>query len=852
MRKTALFLLSLFILLSCSLPEQPMPGEGVSRQLAQRRARLISELHYHLSISVPERADAPIKGQALIQFNLADNQDIYLDFKADNEQLQQLIINNDTLPQPAIINEHIKLSKNQLQEGSNSIAITFLLGDGPLNRNNDYFYALFVPDRARTAIPCFDQPNIKGRFAVSMDLPEGWIGIANGKALTRQGTEGRTQLTFAPSQPISTYLWAFTAGRYHYDSIQWKDKTIGLYHMLDDTLRYQRNIDEIFRQTTASLDWLEEYTAYEYPFDTHNLVAIPSFQFGGMEHPGATYFRSEKLFLDATPSRDEELARANLIAHETAHLWFGDLVTMPWFNEVWLKEVFANFMADKITRPWFPDINHQLRFLMAHFPAAYSIDRTAGANAISQHLDNLKNAGTVYGKIIYHKAPIVMKQLENMAGEENLQRGIREYVAKNTFGNASWNDLISCIDKYTETDLNVWSRAWVNEAGRPVLFFEPSEQDKSWKLKQVAEHEHLAAADTYWPQEINLMQDHQHYRYQMYDANITIDAEPDRLNSLFLADDKGYGLVRLTQPQINYWLDETHTPTNELLRGRLAINLNENFLDSSINPRAFIKYLSHRISEEQNSLLLNQYASQLQSTFWHFIPSAERKTIVAALEDALINRIGKEETVANKKILLRLWSHIYLSKKSEQKLTQLLLGETELEGMPLSENDKMRLLTQLCLRNHPEADSLQQTTLGQLKNRHNREKLRFLLPSLSDKSSERDAFFRSLSLHENRTKEAWVQNALANLHHPLRTAHSIAYLPRTLELLEEIQRKGDIFFPIGWLRNSFGGHSSEAAYLVARQFLDNHPDYPEHLKLKILQNIDMTQRAYLIKDKYRK
>ncbi|TRX66157.1 M1 family aminopeptidase [Carboxylicivirga sp. M1479] len=852
MVKNTLFILVLAIFNACNLNTSPTPEPGVSQRLAKKRAIQIKNLTYHLSIVVPNDVDEPIDGVSTIEFDLNTKETIYLDFKADNDQLHQISINDVLLESPTIENEHIKLTHKLLTKGRNTIKINFQLGNNALNRNDDYFYALFVPDRARFTIPCFDQPDIKGKFSVKMDLPEDWIGIANGQPTTKQATEGRIQLEFAPSQAISTYLWAFTAGDYQFDSITWQDKTIGLYHMVDDSAKYNRNIKEVFRQTTASLDWLENYTKYDYPFDTYNLVAIPSFQFGGMEHPGATYYRASKIFLDENPTRNEELARANLIAHETAHMWFGDLVTMPWFDEVWLKEVFANFMADKITEPWFPDMNHQLRFLMAHFPAAYAVDRTAGANPVGQKLKNLKNAGTLYGGIIYHKSPIVMKQLESIAGEEQLQLGIQEYVANNAYGNASWNDLIACIDKHTETDLKVWSKAWVFEAGRPIIYFEPSlhNPDKLW-LKQQAEHPQLTSAKTYWPQEVNIIQnDENTLQYQMFDAKVKIQDDLETDNTLFLADEKGYGLVRLTDTQIDYWLTNISQLSDDLLRGRMVINLYENFLDGSIHPKQFLNYLHKTILKEENSIILNQLSRQLQACYWKFIPEGERKDLSERLEPSLWTYMEAQTDVANKKTLFRLWYNISLSPSAIDKLAQIIKGAHEVEGITLSENDKISIVSQLSIKNHTEAQQLINMVHSQLKSQHNKDKLTFLKPSLSSNATDRDEFFLSLSKLENRSKEGWVQNALANLHHPLRQHHSVHYLPNTLQMLEEIQLTGDIFFPIGWLGNSINYHVSKEAYEMTNSFLTNNPNYPEHLKLKILQNIDMTERAYRIKEKY--
>src|SRR5690606_34922735 len=168
-------------------------------------------------------------------------------------------------------------------------------------------------------------------------------------------------------------------------------------------------------------------------------------------------------------TQNQKLGRASLIAHETAHMWFGDLVTMRWFNDVWMKEVFANFMAAKIVNPAFPDINHELRFFYAHYPSAYEVDRTAGTNAIRQQLDNLNEAGSLYGAIIYQKAPIVMRHLEMLLGEDTFRDGMREYLKNYAFGNATWTDLIALLDKRTPEDLAAWSTAWVDERGRPTI-----------------------------------------------------------------------------------------------------------------------------------------------------------------------------------------------------------------------------------------------------------------------------------------------------------------------------------------------------------------------------------------------
>ena len=205
--------------------------------------------------------------------------------------------------------------------------------------------------------------------------------------------------------------------------------------------------------------------AIGYPYQKFGFALIPAFQYGGMEHVGAIQYRASSLFLDEAPSETRLLGRAGLIAHETAHMWFGNLVTMEWFNDVWTKEVFAGFMAAKIVNPSFPGVNHDLNFLVTEYPGAYSVDRTDGANPIRQDLPNLNEAGQMYGAIIYDKAPIMMRKLEKLIGEDVFRAGMQEYLETFAFGNVTWPALIEILDSRSEEDLAAWSEAWVNTPG---------------------------------------------------------------------------------------------------------------------------------------------------------------------------------------------------------------------------------------------------------------------------------------------------------------------------------------------------------------------------------------------------
>ena len=410
-----------------SMPETDTPGPGIAEALAQERSAAVRDLRYELAFTVPAAREAPLEGRVVVRFTLDDPQRVVLDFAQRPERIRTVRVGGRDA---AFTTEdgHIVIAAADIVAGVNEIAVDFTAGDEPLNRNDEFLYTLFVPARAHLAFPVFDQPDLKARYALTLDVPEGWTAVANSVALETVVAEGRTRVRFEETPPIPTYLFAFAAGRFSVETATRDGRELRMLHRETDPDRVARNRDEIFNLHAAALAWLEDYTGAPYPFGKFDFVAIPSFQFGGMEHPGAILYNASSLFLDPSATQNQHLGRASLIAHETAHMWFGDLVTMGWFDDVWMKEVFANVMAAKIVNPSFPDVDHDLRFLLDHHPSAYGVDRTAGANPIRQALANLDDAGQMYGAIIYDKAPIAMRQLERIVGEDTFRDGLREYL----------------------------------------------------------------------------------------------------------------------------------------------------------------------------------------------------------------------------------------------------------------------------------------------------------------------------------------------------------------------------------------------------------------------------------------
>ena len=852
---------SVFLLLfySCISSVNGQAGEdkeaspGVPYALAVYRSTVLGNIFYSLEFTVPAQKTLSVQGHEHLIFGLDARgaaQPLLLDFKAPSSALHELWVNG-LRTAVEIRDEHLAIPPAFLHAGNDTVDIAFTCGDGALNRNSEYLYTLLVPDRARTLFPCFDQPDLKAVFTLGLTIPAGWKALGNAPLLDSTVLGDSCRFRFQPSDRISTYLFSFVTGRWTATSQVADGRLMHLLYRETDSTKLRLSLDSIFRIEGQALHFMRDYTGIAYPFEKFDFVAIPDFQFGGMEHVGAIQYKASSLFLDSGATREQLIGRSNLLSHETAHMWFGDLVTMTWFNDVWMKEVFANFMADKISSITLPDGNYDLKFLTDHYPAAYSIDRTAGAHPIRQELDNLQEAGSLYGNIIYHKAPIVMRQLERVIGPDGFRDGLRDYLAKYAGRNASWPDLIAALQGHTTVDLAAWNEVWVNGTGRPLLSYELRTKGGRITGLTIRQRGEDGSARL-WPQlfEIALV-----YPNRVEQLPVNMNAKAVHLTGangkeqplcvILNADGQGYGIFPI-DPHATSWLtgDSVMSKTGAVMRAAAYINGYENMLAGrALTPLQLLAQNRRLLAREPEELNLNILLDQLASVYWRFLPPATRDSVAAGLENDCWEAMLRVTADNKKKLLFRTYSSIVLSRGGQDRLFSIWKERRPPAGVKLSEDDYTGVAANLALRVYPGYDSILQEQLGRITNSDRRDRWLFLQPSLSADTGERDRFFASLQDPKIRRKEAWVLAALAYLHHPLRTGASEKYLPATLGWLEDIQRTGDVFFPQSWLQTSFNYYQTASAAAIVREFLRTHPGYNPRLKNKILQATDNLQRA---------
>ena len=649
--------IALVALAACSrLPVEP----GVSRELARDRAARIDSVRYELVFQIPEDKAEPVQGLVTLTFDLEDLGPVQLDFREGAEMIQGLAVNGKS-QQTDYRNEHIIL--HGLRKGRNLVDIAFTPGDQALNRNDGYLYTLLVPALARTVFPCFDQPDLKAVFSLRLDIPDEWVAVSDGSLQSETVHAGRKLLAFNDTKPIPTYLFSFVAGRWQMAEETVDGFPMRFYYRETDPDKLAQ-IPEVFRQAVSAVRWMEDYTGIPFPFAKYDFIAIPGYQFGGMEHPGAIQFTDRRIFLNPDPTVDEILSRANLITHETAHMWFGDLVTMQWFDDVWTKEVFANWFAAQMTGPLFPEVDAALSDFKQFNLPAYEEDRTDGSNAVKQRLDNLSDAGLIYGNIVYDKAPVVMRMLAERMGPEAFREGLRAYLRTFSYANADWSDLIAILDRHSPEDLTAWSRSWVSEKGMPIY-----EVDADGTLRQ----RDPWGRGLEWPQEVD----------------VTRRGDATLLN----VSGQGYGFFVHDSLSLAYLMDHIAEFGKPLERISILANLYENCLDGRLPAERFTRFLTEYIPSEPEELLVSTALGYLGGMALHGPLAGTPELETGFMRLARNTKLGKAQSSAFKTL-----AGFQRDPTVTEALYQVWKERKPWSGVTLSDTDYTTLAYELAVR----------------------------------------------------------------------------------------------------------------------------------------------------------
>ena len=456
-----------------------MPGENLSRDEARERAALLSVDGYEVSLDLrsavgdAESEPRTFRSVTTIRFRCADpGATSFADLVAPS--VTAVSLNGKDLD-PGSVFDGTRIRLEDLAAENELVVDAQCLysrtGEG-MHRFVDpedgevYLYTQYEPADSRRVFANFEQPDLKAPYRFEVRAPEGWVAWSNGVGELVDGV-----WKFAETKPISTYITAIVAGPYHYvtDSYErvFEDGTrleIPLGAMCRKGLARHFDSDDVFLVTKQGLDFFHDHFDYPYPFGKYDQAFVPEYNLGAMENPGLVTFREEYIFRGNVTQASYE-PRANVILHEMAHMWFGDLVTMVWWDDLWLKESFADFMgtfsmaeATRFTNGWVTFANNRKAW-------AYRADQLPSTHPITADIRDLEDAKLNFDGITYAKGASVLKQLVAYVGRDAFLEGARRYFKQNAYGNTRLGDLLSVLEETSGRDMAAWSRAWLQTAG---------------------------------------------------------------------------------------------------------------------------------------------------------------------------------------------------------------------------------------------------------------------------------------------------------------------------------------------------------------------------------------------------
>ncbi len=459
-------------LISTSMPtgaQEPRAAAAVlTVEQARARAARVSDVTYALEFEFDGESPEFV-GRVVIGFELGDERsDLSADFFGGT--VSSVSVNGRGVD-AGYNGFYLTLPSSALRSGANTVEIDFThpySSDGSgLYRfrdpedGRDYLYTDFEPYDQNRLFPSFDQPDLKARYSTQVTVPAEWqvVSIVAESGITERN--GKKIWTFPASLPISTYIYALHAGQYH----RWESTAgdIPLRLFARESLVPYIQPEHWFLPTQQGFGFYQSYFEVPYPFGKYDQVIVPHFNAGAMENVGAVTF-SERYLRRGTVTRQAKRAISSVILHEMAHMWFGDLVTMDWWNGLWLNESFATFMATlamveatEFTDEWQSSYRRTIR--------AYRADERNTTHPLEMPIPDTDAAFANFDAITYNKGSATLTQLNYLVGPEVFRSGVSQYLKAHSYGNTTIDDFLGAISDAAGQDLQVWATDWLHQPG---------------------------------------------------------------------------------------------------------------------------------------------------------------------------------------------------------------------------------------------------------------------------------------------------------------------------------------------------------------------------------------------------
>ena len=572
-----------------------------------------------------------------------------------------------------------------------------------------YLYTQYEPADSRRVMACFEQPDLKAAYTFEVTAPAGWHLLSNQSPAHVTPGIGVQTVEFAPTLPISSFITSVAAGPYARIDGEWSrdEQRIALGVLCRASLAEHLEADEILEVTRQGLDFFTDAFAYPYPWGKYDQIFVPEYNLGAMENPGLVTF-TESYINRGAATDAQRGGRANTILHEMAHMWFGDLVTMRWWDDLWLKESFADYMgthasaaATRFTDAW-------ARFANSRKTWAYRQDQLPTTHPIVADIPDLEAAKLNFDGITYAKGASVLKQLVAFVGEDAFFEGARRYFAAHAFGNTTLGDLLDQLEAASGQPLRDWSRSWLETSGVSALWLETDAEGRRVIVQdsgEVAPRPHRLRVGLY-----DLVDGALALRERI---ELTIEQErteveiPDADLILLNDDDLTYAKVRLDERSLSTVATSLSTLTDELARGLVWSSLWNATRDGELAAVRYLEIVRAHAPAEPNIGLLSATLLNAAFAIGHYIDGDERAEQRRAWVDSTWAALQEADPGSDAQLS---WARAFAAASSFDDVraadVRAILDGHAPQGLPMDADLRWLLLTALAATGHADAETI--------------------------------------------------------------------------------------------------------------------------------------------------
>ena len=486
-----------------------------------------------------------------------------------------------------------------------------------------YLYTQYEPADARRVFACFEQPDLKAPFTFEVTAPDGWEVLSNQPATWTLSVDGAQRVTFAPTLPISTYITAIAAGPYHRVASSWSrgELTVELGALCRASLAPHLDADNVFDITRQGLDFYAEHFDYPYPFGKYDQIFVPEYNLGAMENPGLVTFTEAYVFR-GTATDEQHQRRANTILHEMAHMWFGDLVTMVWWDDLWLKESFADFMGSLVSAEATRFTDAWVAFAIKRKAWAYLQDQLPTTHPIVADIVDLEAAKLNFDGITYAKGASVLKQLVAFVGRDAFFEAARRYFKAHAFGNTTLVDLLDVLAETSGRDVREWARIWLQTTGVSTLSLDGTD------LVQTDPRPHRLAVGIYDYNESGDLVRTERVELDITESRTSVDLPPGAL-TLLNDEDLTYAKVRLDAESLSTVEASLDRVSDPLARGVIWSSLWNSVRDAQLSVFRYLDMVERFAPAETDLAILSAILTDAQYAVLHYVPKSLRPNVSA-------------------------------------------------------------------------------------------------------------------------------------------------------------------------------------------------------------------------------